>query len=195
MLRKSVTLDQLLDAPRWNAERKALRAIMLDCGLEEAIKWGQLCYMAHGHNVALIFALKETVGVGFIKGALLADPAGELVSPGENSRSVMRMDFTSLSDIGAREDALRRFVAGAVEVEAKGLKVERDESQMPDWPEELLAAFEEDDALRRAFEALTPGRQRGYLIHFTGAKASEARARRVAKHAPRILAGKGMHDR
>lgn len=195
MPKKGVTLEQVLAAPDWHRERKALREILLDCGLEEAIKWGQLCYMAHGHNVALVFALKDTVGVGFIKGALLDDPAGELVLPGPNSKAVMRMDFTSLDEIRRRENRLRAFVAQAVANEAAGRVVERDESQMPDWPAELAQAFVEDPAYRTSFTALTPGRQRGLLIDITAPKGSEARARRVAKHKDRVMAGKGLHDR
>ncbi len=195
MPKKGVTLDQVLAAPDWQVERKVLRDILLDCGLEEAIKWGQLCYMAHGHNVALVFALKDTIGVGFIKGTLLDDPDGELVLPGPNSKSVMRMDFTTIEEIRRRENRLRAFVAEAVANEAAGKVVERDASQMPDWPEELEHAFVEDPTYRAAFEALTPGRQRGLLIDMSAPKGAEARARRVAKHRDHVLAGKGLHDR
>jgi uncharacterized protein YdeI (YjbR/CyaY-like superfamily) len=195
MPKKGVTLDQVLAAPDWHEERKALRGILLDCGLEEAIKWGQLCYMAHGHNVALVFALKDTVGVGFLKGALLDDPDGELVLPGPNSKAALRMDFTSLEEIRRRENRLRAFVAEAVANEAAGKVVQRDASQMPDWPAELKQAFADDPDYQAAFESLTSGRQRGLLIDITAPKGSEARARRVAKHKPRVLAGKGLHDR
>jgi len=108
---------------------------------------------------------------------------------------VMRMDFTSLAEIRRREGALRAFVVQAVANEAAGKVVPRDDRQMPDWPEELRSAFAADPAYRAAFDALTPGRQRGLLIDITGPKGSEARARRVAKHKDRVLAGKGLHDR
>ncbi|MEO5706903.1 MAG: DUF1801 domain-containing protein [Alteraurantiacibacter sp.] len=195
MPKKGVTLDQVLAAPDWHVERKALRAILLDCGLAEAIKWGQLCYMTNGHNVALVFALKDTIGVGFIKGTLLDDPDGELVLPGPNSKAVMRMDFTSLEEIRRRENRLRAFVAEAMANEAAGKVVARDASQMPDWPDELDQAFAADPDYRAAFTALTPGRQRGLLIDITAPKSSAARARRVARHRDRVLAGKGLHDR
>ncbi len=194
-MRTDISIEELLAQEDWNAERKALRDILLDSGLEETVKWGQLCYMAHGSNVALIFALKDTVGIGFLKGALLDDPEGELVLPGPNSKSALRMDFTSLDEIRRRENRLRSFIAEAVENEKQGRTVERDESQMPEWPQELHDAFGEDVDLRAAFEGLTPRRQRGYLIHFNEGKQADTRARRIAKHAPRILAGKGMHDR
>lgn len=194
-MRTDISVEELLAQEDWHAERKALREILLDCGLEETVKWGQLCYMAHGSNIGLIFGLKDSVGFGFMKGALLDDPDGELVFPGENSQAAKRMDFTSMEDIQKRESRLRTFVAQAMANEKNGRRVERDESRMPDWPGELCDAFDEDPDLRSAFEDITPGRRRGYLIYFTGAKSPEARARRIAKHAPRILKGKGMHDR
>ena len=196
MARKATTVAALLAQEDWHEERKALRDIMRGSGLvEETVKWHQLCYMAHGGNLAMIYALKDSCGVSFFKGSLLDDPSDRLSDNGPNSVAVMRMDFTSLAQIHRDEAMLLGFVEQAAMIEQQGLSVERDESQMPDWPAELVSAFEKDDALREAFEGLTKGRQRGYLIHFTGAKSTEARARRIAKYGDDIRAGKGMHDR
>lgn len=195
-MRTEISVEELLAQDGWNAERRKLREILLDCGLEETVRWGQLCYRLKDRgNVALIFGFKDSCAVGFFKGALLDDPDGRLNRHGEHTKSMRRMDFAGLDQIEDEEEQLRAFIHQAMANEKKGLRVERDESQMPDWPDELCDAFDANPDLRAAFEDLTPGRQRGYLIHFTGAKSSEARARRVAKYAPKILQGKGMHDR
>ena len=189
------TAADLLARTNWHEERKALAAIMRDTGLEEAVKWNQLCYaLPDGGNVAIIYVFDASCGVSFFKGKLLDDPEGRLSDNGPNTRSVMRMDFTSLEEIEADEGLLRAFVKEAAANEAAGRKAIKASAKLPDAPAELAEAFDDDDSLKAAWEALTPGRRRGWLIHFNDAKQAETRRRRIDKARPRILAGKGMHD-
>lgn len=179
---------------RWQAELRALRAILLDTPLEEAFKWRGPVYCASGGNVAVVWGFKEHCALGFFKGVLLEDPEGLLVAPGPNSRSVRMLTFADMSEIAAREAVVRDYVTRAIAVEAAGLKVDFPKENL-ERPEELVDALDADPDLSAAFDALTPGRQRGYILHISGAKQSSTRATRVEKWAPRILAGKGMHDR
>ncbi len=190
-----LTVDALLDQPDWHGERRKLRAILLDCGLAETVKWGKLCYMLDSANVAIIYGMKHSCAVGFFKGALLADPAGLLEAPGEHSQSMRRIHFTSLAEVEENETAIRAFTAQAIALERQGARIEPREDKLPDRPAELTALFAADHDLARAFDALTPGRQRAYLIHFTSAAQPATRLRRIEKHLPAIRAGKGMHDR
>lgn len=165
---------------------------MLGCGLSEALKWGKPCYSHEGKNIAIIQEFKAFVAVMFFKGALLDDPEGVLERQGENTRSALRVCFTSVKQVAAQKAALQDFVRQAVEVETKGLTVPASSEIV--LVDELQARLDDDPALRAAFAALTPGRQRGYNLYVSGAKKSETRAARVAKCAPQILAGKGLHD-
>jgi uncharacterized protein YdeI (YjbR/CyaY-like superfamily) len=181
------------EATRWREEATQLRAILLDCGLGEALKWGKPCYTHDGDNIAILQRMKGFLALMFFKGALLDDPAGVLQEQGENTRSARRVCFTSVEDVERMDATVRALVREAIAVEAAGLT-------LPDPPElvlveELQARLDADPALKTAFEALTPGRQREYHLHVSGAKQSETRARRVAQHVPRILAGKGLRDR
>ena len=183
---------QFAESARWGAEAKALRAILLDAGLDEAFKWGKPCYGHDGNNVAILQKMKAFLALMFFKGALLDDPEGLLQEQGENTRSARRLCFTSVEDVAEMADAVRDFVQKAIAVEEAGLK-------LPERPalvliEELQARLDADPALKAAFEALTPGRQREYNLHVSGAKRSETRVRRVEKHVPRIMAGKGLRD-
>ncbi|MCC6438172.1 MAG: YdeI/OmpD-associated family protein [Acidimicrobiales bacterium] len=177
----------------WSDELASLRAILLGCGLGEEIKWGKPCYGHEGRNIVILQEMKAFLALMFFKGALLRDPDGVLVEQGPNSRSALRIEFRSLQDVTARADTVRAYVAEAVEVENAGLKV----GPAPEL--ELVAELQErldgDAALRDAFSALTPGRQREYNLHIGDAKQSATRAARVDKCAPRILAGKGFRDR
>jgi uncharacterized protein YdeI (YjbR/CyaY-like superfamily) len=181
-------------AQRWQAELAALRAILLGCPVTEEFKWRAPCYTFRGANVATLWGLRDACGLGFFKGVLLKDPAGALVAPGENSRSVRVARFTSTAGIAAAEAVLTDYVREAVEVEKAGLKVALG-TRDPDLPAELTDRLAADPALKAAFAALTPGRRRGYVLHFSGAKQPATRTARIARCAPRILAGKGMHDR
>lgn len=179
---------------RWRDELQALRAILRACPVAEDFKWRSPVYTAHGGNVATVWGLKDNAALSFFKGVLLRDPENILVAPGENSRSVRMVKFTGLAEITAMEAVLKDYIREAVENEKAGRKVDFPKDDL-DYPEELADRLDGDPDFRTAFEALTPGRQRGWVLHFSGAKQSATRASRIEKAAPRILAGKGMHDR
>ena len=182
-------------ATEWQDETKKLRAILLDCGLDEALKWGKPCYSFQGSNLAIIQRFKGHCSLMFFKGTLLDDNHGVLVPPGENSRSAMRVEFTSSRQIDEREPAVRSYIHQAIEVERAGLKVDFRARQDPESPEELAAKLDGDPGFAAAFYALTPGRRRAYVLHFSAAKQSKTRAARIEKSMQRILAGKGLNDR
>lgn len=182
------------DAKSWPEELAALRAILLSCGLGEEFKWRGPCYTLDGGNVATVWGFKDRPELGFFKGALLADPEGILTRQGENSRAVRVVRFSGLAQIEALEPVLRRYILAAMENERAGLKVDLPQDDLA-YPAELVDRLDADPALREAFEALTPGRRRGYVLHVSGAKQAATRAARIEKHAARILAGKGMDDR
>jgi len=180
---------------RWRDELLALRKILLDCGLVETFKWRSPCYTAGtGGNVALVWGFKDSATLGFFKGVLLADPQCLLAAPGENSRSSRVMRFTSTAEIAEREAAIRDLVAEATALEEAGAKVDLPKDDLA-YPDELVGALGQDPELRAAFEALTPGRRRGYLLHFSQPTQSGTRRSRIDRNRDRILAGKGMHDR
>ncbi len=183
-------------AEPWTDELAQLRRIVLECGLTEEVKWGAPCFTADGGNVVILGVLNDYCCLSFFKGVLLKDPEGILQAPGENSRSGRLIPFTDVDQILAREETLKAYVREAAENERAGVTVDfaTDREDLP-VPAELQARLDEDPAFRAAFEALTPGRRRGWVLHFSGAKQSATRASRIEKAAPRILAGKGMHDR
>lgn len=176
----------------WPAEVAALREVLLGCGLDEAVKWGKPCYLQAGRNIAIVQEFKDFLALMFFKGALLADPDGALESQGPNSRSAMRMRFTSVDDVTRRADQVAALVAEAVRVEDEGLTVAPTDLVLV---AELQERLDADPALRAAFEALTPGRQRQYDLHVGEAKRAETRRARVDASVERILAGKGLRDR
>lgn len=182
----------LARAKRWPKECARLRAILLDCGLSEALKWGKPCYAHEGNNIAIIQEFKAFVALLFFKGVLLHDAAGVLEQQGENTRSARRVCFTSVGQVAKREAVLRDLVRQAIDVERAGRTIPKPSKLV--LVEELLGRLKSDPALGAAFYALTPGRQREYNLFFSGAKKSETRAARVEKCAPRILAGKGLRD-
>lgn len=180
-------------ATRWQDESEHLRALLLGCGLNEALKWGKPCYSHQGSNVAILQNMKPFLALMFFKGALLDDPQGVLQEQGENTRSARRLCFTSVEQVTGMDATVRALVSEALRVEAEGLT-------LPARPplvlvEELAAGLDADPTLKAAFEALTPGRQREYNLHISGAKQSVTRARRVEQQVERILAGKGLRDR
>ena len=177
----------------WQQELLALRSIVLECGLDEECKWGAPCYTFQGKNILMISALKDGAIISFFKGSLLQDEPGLLSFAGENSQVAKLIRFTRVEDILKMEDFLKACIFEAVEVEKAGLKVQK--STAPELPEELLRKFEEMPALQEAFEALTPGRQRGYLLHFSQPKQSATRTTRIEKCLPKILNGEGLHDK
>lgn len=185
----------LSKAKKWREEMEMLREICLDSQLTEELKWGQPCYTFQGSNVTIIGAFKEHCALSFFKGALLKDPDGILVSPGENTRAVRMIKFTDVQQIAEMEPIVKAYINEAIEVERAGLKVDfKKDAEIP-FPEELLAKLDENPALKAAFEALTPGRQRAYVLYFSSAKQSKTRVARIERHTPRILDGKGLNDR
>lgn len=181
-------------AKNWREEFELLRRIALDCGLTEELKWGQPCYTDEGKNVVLIHGFKEYCAYLFFKGALLKDPKSLLVMQTENVQSARQIRFSSVAQITRQRAALKSTILEAIEVERAGLKVAfRETTEFP-MPEEFESRLAELPALRSAFEALTPGRQRAYLLHFADAKQSKTRAARVEKCIPQILDGIGLND-
>lgn len=179
---------------RWSAEFAALRQLCLASGLHEALKWGQACYDLDGGNVVVIHGFKNYCALLFMKGALLKDPKGILIQQTKNVQSARQIRFASLADIDRRKAAVGAYLREAIAVEKSGVKVKMKSAAQFDVAEEFLKLLDEDPKLAEAFHALTPGRQRGYLLHFAGAKRSATRAVRVAKHVPRILKGLGLDD-
>ncbi|MFD1880588.1 YdeI/OmpD-associated family protein [Paracoccus pacificus] len=178
----------------WRDELLALRKILLDAGLTEDFKWSSPVYTYDGGNVAILWGFKDRAALGFFKGVLLKDPDGLLELPGENSRSAKVMNFTGLDQIAAAEKAISGFIAEAIKNEKAGLKVDLPKDDL-EYPEELVSRLDGDAAFRQAFEDLTPGRQRAWVLHFSGAKQAKTRESRIDKATPKILDGKGMNDR
>lgn len=179
----------------WQPELKELRRILGETELTEERKWGVPCYTHEGKNVLIMSALKDSANLSFFKGALMKDPGGVLSKPGPNSQAARYLKFTALEQIHKQESLIKEYVAEAIEIEKAGLKVEFKDTSEFEVPEEFQARLDQDPALKMAFEALTPGRQRGYLLYFSGAKQSQTRASRVEKYIPKIMEGKGFHDR
>jgi uncharacterized protein YdeI (YjbR/CyaY-like superfamily) len=188
-------VDGLLrKAQTWREELQKLREIVLDCELKEEMKWRQPCYTFEGKNIVLIHGFKDYCALLFFKGALLKDVKGILERPGENTQAGRRIPFTGLAAIVKMEPVLKAYIREAIEVEKAGLKVKLKKITQVRIPEELQKQFDEMPELETAFRALTPGRQRAYILYFSGAKQSTTRESRVEKCVQRILEGKGMDD-
>jgi uncharacterized protein YdeI (YjbR/CyaY-like superfamily) len=179
---------------RWQPEMAKLRAIILDCGLTEELKWYQACYTFEGANIVLIHGFKEYCALLFFKGALIKDPKGLLIQQTENVQAGRQIRFTNLQEIVKLQNVLKAYVKQAIEVEKAGLKVEMKKTSQFKVPAELQNKLNKAQAFKKAFEALTPGRQRGYILYFAGAKQAETRTARIEKCTPQILEGKGLHD-
>jgi uncharacterized protein YdeI (YjbR/CyaY-like superfamily) len=184
----------LAEADQWRQEFAALRAIVLSCGLVEELKWGKPCYSFQENNVVLIHGFKHYCAILFTKGALLKDAGGIFVQQTENVQAARQIRFTSLREITERESILKAYIHEAIEVEKAGLQVNYKKTAEFKIPVEFQKKLEKVPAVKKAFEALTPGRQRGYLLYFSGAKQSQTREARVEKYLPRILKGKGLDD-
>jgi len=178
---------------KWSDEMTDLRPTLLGCGLTEEIKWGKPCYSHEGKNIVILQEMKEFLALMFFKGALLNDPGGVLEEQGPNSRSVRRIRFTSVEDVAQLTDTVKALIDEAIEVEAAGLAVGPASELI--LVVELRKRLDNDPALKAAFEALTPGRQREYNLHFSDAKQAKTREARVEKYAQKILEGKGLRDR
>jgi uncharacterized protein YdeI (YjbR/CyaY-like superfamily) len=181
-------------AKRWQNELRKLRMIVLTCGLAEELKWGQPCYTFEGKNIVLIHGFKEYCALLFFKGALLKDPKGLLIQQTKNVQAARQIRFTRVRQIVAMAPILKAYIREAIEVEKAGLKVRLKETSEFDVPEEFQRKLDDIPALRNAFDALTPGRQRAYLFHFSAARQSKTRQSRVEKCLPQILKGKGLND-
>jgi len=181
-------------AKQWREEYEELRTICLDCDLTEDFKWMHPCYTFQDNNIVLIHGFKEYCALLFYKGALLKDPEDILIQQTENTQSARQIRFTSVQEIVEQEQVIKDYIREAVEVENAGLEVEFKKTKEYDIPDEFQQKLDAMPGLKEAFEALTPGRQRGYLLHFSGAKQSKTRTRRVEKFIPKILDGKGLRE-
>lgn len=181
-------------AEKWQGELEKLRAIILDCGLSEELKWGVPCYTFQNSNIVLIHVFKEYCAMLFFKGVLLNDAHNILVQQTENVQSARQIRFTQVKQIVELEPVLKTYIYEAIEVEKAGIKVDLKKTTAYTVPEEFQSKLDELPALKTAFGALTPGRQRAYLLHFAAPKQSKTRQSRVEKCMPQILNGKGLND-
>ena len=179
---------------KWQKEIRKLRTIILDCGLTEELKWGCPCYTYESSNVVLIHVFKEYCAVLFFKGALLADPDGILVQQTENVQAARQVRFTNIKEVKERERILKTYIYEAIEVERAGLQVKLKKTKDFKIPEEFQTKLDKMPSLKKAFDALTPGRQRGYIFHFSQPKLSKTREARVEKYLKQIISGKGLDD-
>ena len=181
-------------AKQWQAEMQQLRVIILDCALTEELKWGCPCYTFQNGNIVLIHAFKEYCALLFFKGALLQDDQKILIQQTQNVQSARQIRFISIKEILEKEPTVKAYIYEAIEVEKAGLKVSLKQVDEFVMPEEFQHKLNDNPALQNAFDALTPGRQRAYLLYFSGPKQSKTRATRVEKYVQPILDGKGLND-
>jgi uncharacterized protein YdeI (YjbR/CyaY-like superfamily) len=189
----------LFDTPQcrvhlWQEEMQTLRSILLNAGLKEERKWGNPCYTLNGKNIVMLGAFKEYCSLGFFKGSLLHDPKELLVAAGENSQASRQLRYTSVKNIMRDKKNIEALIGEAIKIEREGKKVVfKSVNEFP-MPDELKQKFEDDPAFEKAFHALTPGRQRGYLLYFSDPKQSATRISRIEKYEDQILRGEGLHD-
>ena len=179
---------------QWQEEMQTLRDILLDAGLTEDRKWGNPCYTFNGKNVVMMGALKEFCSIGFFKGSLLTDPKALLIAAGENTQASRQLRFTETKSITKLQKQITAFVHEAIQLEQEGKKVEFKAVSEFSIPDELVQYFRETPAFEKAFYALTPGRQRGYLLHFSEPKQAKTRLARIEKYHDQIMRGEGLHD-
>jgi uncharacterized protein YdeI (YjbR/CyaY-like superfamily) len=181
-------------AGKWQEEIRKLRDIILDCGLTEELKWGCPCYILQKSNIVLIHVFKDYCALLFFKGVLLKDPSSILVQQTKNVQAARQIRFTSVSEIEKMKSILKNYIHEAIEVEKAGLKVLLKKTTEYRIPGEFKNKLDENPVLKKAFHALTPGRQRGYIFYFSQAKQSKTRESRVEKYVLQILDGKGLDD-
>ncbi|MGE5381402.1 MAG: YdeI/OmpD-associated family protein [Methylocystaceae bacterium] len=186
--------EYLSKAKKWQEEMTKLRTIVLDCGLTEELKWRQPCYTFQNKNIVIIGGFKEYCALLFVKGSLLKDSNGILIQQTENVQAGRQIRFTNVREIIEMEPILKAYIHEAIEAENAGLKVEHKNTSEFVVPEEFQNKLDEIPALKTAFDALTPGRQRAYILYFSAPKQSKTRASRVEKWMPQILNGKGLND-
>lgn len=178
----------------WTAELKLLRELVLSAGLTEEVKWGVPCYTLNGKNVCIVSAFKAYASISFFKGALLSDEHNLLQKPGPDSQASRVLKCTMIEEIEDQKEMILALIRNAVEVERAGLTVKFQQNPKP-YPDELIQKMEQDIPFKEAFDALTPGRQRGYILHFFKPKRSETRVSRIEKSVANILNGVGLHDK
>ena len=181
-------------AEKWKKEFEKLRIICLDCGLDEKLKWGNPCYTFNESNIVLIHGFKEYCALLFFKGALLNDPEDILIQQTENVQSARQIRFTNLKKIAEKERIIKAYIYEAIEVERAGLQVKLKKTSDFKIPEEFQIKLKENKDLKKAFEALTPGRQRAYIFHFSQPKQAKTRESRIEKYISQIMEGKGLND-
>ena len=180
---------------KWPEELKKLREIVLDCGLSEELKWHVPCYTYENSNIVLLSAFNEYCALSFFKGALLKDANNILIQQTKNTQAARQIRFTDVQKIIKMEPVLKAYITEAIELENAGLKVDFKQKTELEYPEEFLRKLDENPALKAAFEALTPGRQRGYILYFSAPKQSKTRESRIEKYIPKILEGKGFNEK
>lgn len=180
---------------KWQKEFEKLRSIILDCGLTEELKWGVPCYTFNNGNIILMHGFKNYCAVLFMKGALLNDSKGILIQQSKNTQSARQIRFTEIGDIIRIERDLKKYIFEAIEVEKSGLKFSFKKTEDFEMPEEFKKVLKKNPAFKKAFYDLTPGRQRGYILHFSSPKQSKTRESRILKSMERIFDGKGLNDR
>ena len=179
----------------WVEELRLLRGILQKTGLTEELKWSAPCYTYNGKNILMLSAPKEDVIVSFFQGAQLKDPENILEKPGENSRFARYIRFTDVETIASLKHTILRYIQEAIKIENSGKRMDVSNDAPLKYPDELIQTFQADPDFEEAFSALTPGRQRGYLIHFSSAKQSKTRTARIEKSMPKIFIGKGWNER
>jgi len=195
MLNMNPKVDFFFDeAEKWQKEFEKLRMIILDCGLTEELKWGQACYTYQNANIVLIHGFKEYCALLFFKGALLNDPNGILIQQTENVQAARQVRFTNAREVVKMERILKAYIYEAIEVERAGLQVKLKKTADFKIPEEFQNKLNKKPALKKAFDALTPGRQRAYIFYFSQPKQAKTREARIEKHVKQILKGKGLND-
>jgi uncharacterized protein YdeI (YjbR/CyaY-like superfamily) len=186
-------IDSYINKSRWGKELKKLRTIILSCPLTEELKWGKPAYTFQNSNIVILQGFKEFCALLFPKGALLKDRKRVLEKPGENTQGARRIPFTSVKEIAELESVAKAYIEEAIQVEKSGLEVNYKRTPEP-IPQELQSKLDMNSTFKAAFAALTPGRQRGYILHFSAAKQSKTRESRIEKWTQHILDGKGLHD-
>lgn len=181
-------------AKSWKEEMNLLRSIIMECGLEEDYKWMHPCYSINGNNVVLIHSFKEYTAILFFKGVLMTDKKGLLIQQTKNVQDKRQLRFTSLADIQGLKSTIKAYVKEAIDIEMSGKKVVFKKTEEFEMPEEFKTVLQKNKAVRTAFEKLTPGRQRAYLLFFSSAKQSATRINRIESFLPKILEGKGKDD-
>ena len=188
-------VDEFINSEKkWKDEFRKLRQIILECNLDENLKWGKPCYMINGKNIVLMHGFKEYCALLFIKGSLLKDAERILVAQTENVQAGRQIRFTNIQDILKIEKTLKAYIYEAIKIEKSGLEIQYKKNSEYPIPVEFQLRLDKDTSLRTAFQSLTPGRQKGYIFYFSKAKQSKTRESRIEKYIPKILDGLGLDD-